>query len=170
MHIRRATPNDAHVVLTWLNKKDIWVIDNPNPHEPRTYAQFAPQWQDVLDNHAVWMLTVGGIAVGQVGWVMHSSVRAEFFITIGEQSARGQGYGQLGMWWLEQQASKIGLSCLVGKVLGNNERAQGFFKHLGYELTGALENQIERDGEIYPLYFFEKCLDLEEPKLKRAHF
>jgi RimJ/RimL family protein N-acetyltransferase len=158
MHIRGATPDDAHVVLTWLNKKEIWLVDNPNPHKTKTYQQFAPQWQDLLDNHAVWMLVVGEQIVGQVGWISESPDRAEFFITIGEGSARGKGYGQLGMNWLEQQAAKVGLSCLVGKVLGNNVHAQGFFRHLGYELAGALENRIERNGDVYPLYFFEKRL------------
>jgi GNAT superfamily N-acetyltransferase len=158
MDARQALPDDAATVLSWLNCRELWAIDNPDPYRKQSLHVFAPQWQAMLHHHNVWMLEDADRVIGQAGWVQPSPEHAELFITIAQPLDRRRGYGSQILDWLEHQVRNGGQSVLSAQVLGNNRAGYDFFSKHGYRQTACLEQRVIRDDKRYPLYRLEKQL------------
>lgn len=148
MNFRLFQESDLDRYLLWVNQRAIWRVDNPGPYEVRTRESFGAQWLKIVAWRRSWIIEVSGEPIGYVGFVSDDADRLtdEFFIVIGETSRWGEGHGGAAMRWLFKKAEALGLTQLTGQVLGNNERALGFYRTLGFDVTGQGEPRFERDG------------------------
>ncbi len=156
MHIRPATPDDADQVLSWLNDKSLWAVDNPDPYQPLTLDGFIQQWLYMLNHHRVWMIERSEKVIGQLGWVFHQATLPELFITVADEENRGIGVGRAALQWLEERARREGVGGLAAQVLGNNQVGKAFFERMGFTMVEASADRVIRDNQLYPLLRFEK--------------
>lgn len=158
VNIRRARYDDVETILAWSNNRAIWMVDNPADYQPRSLAEFKPQWQTLVDHGTTWVIELEGVAVGHLGWIQHAPEICEFYIILGEPSALGRGIGREAMTWMLYEARARGLDVLYGRVLGNNPHALRFFNRLGFELIGRSEQYFERGGIAHDLLWLQADL------------
>lgn len=68
----------------------------------------------------------------------HDSERAEFAIAVAD-SVRGRGVAAELMTAVMQSAQRVGVRCLHGDVMADNQRMAGFMRRLGFEIDFAAE-------------------------------
>ncbi|MCI5071525.1 GNAT family N-acetyltransferase [bacterium] len=79
-------------------------------------------------------------------------------LCIGEKSYWGKGAGQKAMKFFEQESIQLGLKRVELGVFEFNTRAIQFYKKLGYQEIGALENFTYWNGQYWSDIRMEKYL------------
>lgn len=145
--------DDLELYLRWVNQKAIWEVDNSGPYEFRTPELFHDKWKEILAANHSYMIIKDDREIGYIGLFYEENLglTSEFFIVIGETDEWGKGHGKVAMDWLVQHAKQNDLSQLLATVLGNNERAQKFYRSLGFKWIKEKEDPYERNGKSYRL-------------------
>jgi len=79
-------------------------------------------------------------------------------ITIGEESARGQGIGNLAIAHLEAEIKKAGLKRIELGVFEFNENALKLYTRLGYQRTGVIDDFTYWRGKMWRDIRMEKYM------------
>ena len=158
IYIREITKNDTENILRWRNS-------------PSVSENFIYRTPLTKEDHENWLSTkVFSGKVAQfiieekennrpMGSVYLRDIdpihkKAEFGIFIGEEAARGKGYGtQATLLALEQAFEKLDLNKVYLRVFAKNKRAVNCYRKAGFTEEGLFREDVWIDGIPYDMIF-----------------
>ncbi|MFA5890222.1 MAG: GNAT family protein [Actinomycetota bacterium] len=146
--LRRVEPRDYADIQRWQNDPEVfrWMdytspfsLEDIRASEERACAEGYP-----------FVITIEGKAVGRIGLnnIRPRDRMASLYVFVGEESARGRGYGLdalvtlLGFAFEELDLRRVELWMLDG-----NDRALAVYKSAGFEEDARLPERSFKDGE-----------------------
>lgn len=146
--LRRVEPGDYADIQRWQNDPEVfrW-MDYTSPFSLEDIR--ASEERACAEGHP-FVITVEGKAVGRIGLnnIRPRDRMASMYVFVGEESARGCGYGlqalvaMLGFAFDGLDMRKVELWLLEG-----NDRALSMYKSVGFEEDGRLPDRSFKDGE-----------------------
>ena len=133
---------------------------------PRTEAEVAAMLLYPEESpFASYALTEAGTLVGYCALVPFSNreayaITAELSLYLTPE-ARGKGYGQAMLDFLEKEAADRGFVALMGRVTAENTASIGLFEKNGYNRAGYFERVGYKFGKLLDVVVFQKVLKKE---------
>lgn len=129
---------------------------------PRTEAEMSAMLLFPEGPFASYALTEEGKLVGYCALVPFSSreayaVTAELSLYL-KSEARGRGYGQAMLDYLEKEAPAKGFVSLMARICADNAASIGLFEKNGYKRAGYYEKVGQKFGKLLDVIAYQKVL------------
>lgn len=158
LHIRPIEKNDTQNILCWRNSPE--VVKNFIYRKNLTEAEHE-NWLNTYvatGKVAQFIIEVGDekLPVGSVYLrdIDYNNKKAEFGIFIGEEFARGKGYGaQATRLILKYAFETMDLNKVFLRVFADNKRAINCYLNAGFKEDGLFRDDVCIDGKFYDVMF-----------------
>ena len=154
--LRPIDERDTLNVLKWRNKVKYYLFSQDDVTEEmhlswlNNYVKTGKCHQfiiEVADNSSLY--PIGTIFIKNID---QERKEGEYGIFIGEEAARGKGYGRSASEMILKYAFEVlGLNTVVLYVFSFNESAIHMYSSLGFKIQEDYEEIVERDGEKLPV-------------------
>lgn len=162
------TPAIAASFSKWENDPALIPFTRPNQNED-DLKKISPVTVDDLvkrlDYHHIYLIYLNGQLVGEINFQIDpphlykkEPGTAWIGITIGEESARGNGIGYQAMQYLETQIREQGLPRMELGVFEFNTNAIKLYRKLGLQEIGRIDNFTYWQGTMWQDIRMEKYL------------
>ena len=149
--LRIVEEKDIELIKNWINNPK--VHDFIRPRTPVTYEEVKKSYlslpSEMKNIHFIIedenKMPVGVVSLKNLHFV---NKRAELHIFIGEDSARGKGYGKCGtLKILDFGFNKLNLFKIFLEVYEFNEKAVKLYEKIGFKIEGRLRFHSFKNGE-----------------------
>ena len=156
IHIRPITEADTDLILTWRNHPSVvmnFIYRSPltredHLHWMRTKVESGTVVQFIIEAEGC---PIGSVYLRDVDKVHQ---KAEFGIFLGNENARGKGYGtEATRLILKFAFETMGLNRIVLRVFAENERAIRCYEKAGFSREGVFRQDVIIDGNFYDILF-----------------
>lgn len=161
--IRPITDNDTPDIVKWRNNENVWknfvfqekFTPEMHTHWLRTRVDTGEVVQFIIEADG---RPIGSCYLRDISDQNHS---AEFGIFIGEDDARGNGYGsEAGRLLLRYGFEQLKLHRIFLRVFQENKQAINSYKRIGFTEEGLFRDMIFQNGH-YRSMVFMACLNEE---------
>lgn len=152
---------DIETIISWENDHEFMRMTRSDPAYPRPEVTQRAWWNERLTERGEYNFAIrirdsgrliGTFSINNIEW---PQLVAWFAIGIGEQDARGQGYGTealaLGVAF---GFNDLNLHRLQLTVFSYNERAIRLYKRFGFTHEGTFREFLQRDGQRHDMLLF----------------
>ena len=160
IHLRPLQLEDANdVYLKWINDPEV-TRGMATGYFPTTIEQLKAYISGTLNDANTIFLAmcdaegkhIGNLKIDRIDWIAGT---CELGVIIGEESARGKGYGKAAMKLIIQHAfNELNLRKISLAVFENNPAAQHLYESLGFELEGTFKNHVFKEGKLWNKYYY----------------
>ena len=158
IRIRKIEPDDTENILRWRNNESVTQnfvyrkILTREEHERwlDTYIASGRAVQFIIEEVDA-NLPIGSVYLRDID---HGHKKAEFGIFIGENAARGKGYGKLATKMVLRYAfEEMGLNKVFLRVFSNNKDAIKCYLNAGFHQEGLFREDVFINGKFYDMIF-----------------
>jgi len=158
IRIRKIEKCDTENILRWRNCES---VTRNFIYRKELTKEEHEKWLDtnIASGRAVQFIieeVITGLPIGSVYLrdIDHTHKKAEFGIFIGEDSARGKGYGSLATRLILKYAfDEMGLNRVFLRVFSNNKSAIKCYLNAGFREEGLFREDVLIDGTFYDMMF-----------------
>lgn len=161
--IRRFQENDIPYKVKWINdsKNNEYLHYELPLREDKTLDWFK-RIKD-SDDRVDFTITVNGEPVGIIGLldINSNKLKAEYYITLGEQKYKGKGVANKATKLLFNYAKEtLNLNTIYLFTEVDNLVAQKSFERVGFKLEKLLENDLCHNGKLIDRYLYTYSLEI----------
>jgi ribosomal protein S18 acetylase RimI-like enzyme len=112
-----------------------WSAEEALERSRKEHQQLLP---DGLESRNQYLFSIRDASDQKLGtlWVNIENGRAFIYDFRIEESFRGKGYGKQALVALDEELRSMGIESVGLHVFGDNLRAQGLYRKMGYQITG----------------------------------
>lgn len=155
--IRKFCKDDIENKVKWINNpQNNTFLHYDLPLEFQKTLTWFENNKDRTDRYD-GVIVADSKAVGLIGLLQidHKNSKAEFYIALGEQSAKGKGIAKkASLLMLEYAFSTLGLNKVYLYTEAENLSAQGLFEKLGFNKEGLLIEDLIYNNRKVDRYFY----------------